>query len=234
MHATVIDTLRYADRLKEAGLDPGQAEAMSRALNDELTEGLVTKPDLDAAVSLLKTDLDDRIAWLKGELDDGISGLKGELDDGITGLKGDLDDRIAPLERDIGKLGGVVSELKLDVGNLGARVDTLEATVDAGFKAVDDRFKAVDDRFKAVDDRFKSMDGKFEAVDAKFRYVFLVLALIVALGLYNAVSPHVLGTMRSDSQPAEPAPASLPAQTPAVDANAAPADRGSAAVNAAR
>ncbi len=184
MHATVIDTLRYADRLKEAGLDPGQAEAMSRALNDELTEGLVTRTHLDDAVTLLKGD----------------------------------------------------------IGHLGARIDTLEATVDAGFKAVDKRFDAMDakfdaklvavdaridamdgkfeSRFEAMDGKFESkfeaMDGKFEskfeAIDAKFRYVFLVLALIVGLGLYNATAPHVLGMLRSDSQRAEPDPAAGSAQ----------------------
>ena len=58
MKATVIDTLRYANRLKNAGVDPGQAEAMSRALNDELTEGLVTKADLDSAVSELGGKID--------------------------------------------------------------------------------------------------------------------------------------------------------------------------------
>ena len=40
---TVIDTLRFANRLKEAGVEPGQAEAMSRAFNDELLEGVATK-----------------------------------------------------------------------------------------------------------------------------------------------------------------------------------------------
>ena len=197
MQATVIDTLRYADRLKRTGLEPGQAEAMSRALNDELTEGLVTRPDLDAAVTLPK-----------GDLDDGVKQLKSALDDGVMRLKGDLD-----------ALGAVVSQLRVDVGALGARVDTLERTVDTGFKAVDDRFKAVDDRFKATDGKF---EAKFEAVDAKFRYVFLVLALIVGLGLYNATAPHLLGKTRSDSQPVEPAPASSPRQASAVDDNARP------------
>ena len=50
MNATVIDTLRYANRLKNAGVEAGQAEAMSRALNHELIEGLATKADLDNAV----------------------------------------------------------------------------------------------------------------------------------------------------------------------------------------
>jgi hypothetical protein len=109
-------------------------------------------------------------------------------------------------------------------------MDTLEATVDAGFKAVDAKFDAklvaVDARIDAMDgkfesrfdamdgkfeSRFEAMDGKFEArfeaMDAKFRYVFLVLALIVGLGLYNATAPHVLGMLRSDLQRAEPDPA---------------------------
>ena len=207
MHATVIDTLRYADRLKDAGLEPRQAEAMSRALNDELTEGLVTKPDLDEAVLLLKGDIDDR-----------FSQLKGDIDDRFSQLKGDLDDR--------------TSQLSIGLANLGARVDTLENTVAVGFKAVDDRFTAMDGKFEAkfeaMDSKFEAMDSKFEAkfeamdskfedVDTKFRHVFLVLTLLVGLGFYNATAPHILGALGGDSQPA--ASASSPAQASTIDAD---------------
>ena len=94
MEPSVIDTLRYADRLKAAGVATRQAEAMSRALNDELAGGVATRQDLDRAVDE----------------------LRGEI----------------------------------------AKVDTLS--------------------------------GNFET---QGRYVFLVLGLIAALGLYNAVSPHL-------------------------------------------
>ena len=57
MEATVIDTLRYADRLKAAGVESNQAEAMSRALNEELAGGVATKDDLDRAVTELKGDI---------------------------------------------------------------------------------------------------------------------------------------------------------------------------------
>ena len=57
MNATVIDTLKYADRLKDAGVEHRQAEAMSRALNDELTGGVATKEDLAQAVVELKTEI---------------------------------------------------------------------------------------------------------------------------------------------------------------------------------
>ena len=47
MDATVIDTLRFADRLKEAGFDPPHAEGMARALGDELADRMLTHADLD-------------------------------------------------------------------------------------------------------------------------------------------------------------------------------------------
>ena len=57
MEVSVIDTLRYADRLKAAGVETRQAEAMSRALNDELAGGVATKQDLDRAVDKLTGEI---------------------------------------------------------------------------------------------------------------------------------------------------------------------------------
>ena len=172
MTATVIDTLRYADRLKQAGVDPGQAEGMSRALNDELTEGLATRKDLD----------------------DAVTGLKGDLDAAVTGLKGDLDD--------------AVTDLKGDIDGLGNRIDVLETKFDSKFDAVDVKFEAMDAKF----------DAKFDGLRSQIKYVFLVLALIAGLGLYNATAPHFLGkNVQADrSSPAVPT-----AQTTADPTNAA-------------
>lgn len=69
MKATVIDTLRFANRLKEAGVEPRQAEAMSRTINDELTEGVVTKHDLDAAVAELKHESAAKFAAIDARFD---------------------------------------------------------------------------------------------------------------------------------------------------------------------
>ena len=66
MAASIIDTLRYARRLKEAGVAPAQAEAMADALAVELVPNLVTKTDLGNAVSMLKADLaalEARLTW---------------------------------------------------------------------------------------------------------------------------------------------------------------------------
>ena len=135
----VIDTLRYSNRLKDAGFPAAQAEEMSRALNDEITSGLATRAD-------------------------------------IRGLKADI--------------GG----LKAEIGALDDKIDALDAKFDAKIDALDAKF---DDKIDAVDTKFEAVDAKIDAVDGKLdtmgRYGLLVMALIVALGLYNAVAPRIGG-----------------------------------------
>ena len=46
MATTAIDTLRFARKLKQAGVPDEQAEAMASALGEELTEHLATKAGL--------------------------------------------------------------------------------------------------------------------------------------------------------------------------------------------
>ena len=101
MKATVIDTLRYANRLKEAGVETGQAEAMSRALNDELTEGLVTKTDLDNAVSELGGQidaLDARFEIRFAEVDAKFAELEGRFDARFAEMDGKFEARFAEMD----------------------------------------------------------------------------------------------------------------------------------------
>jgi len=174
MKATVIDTLRYANRLKNVGIEPGQAEAMSRALNDELTEGLATKTDLDNAVSELG-----------------------------------------------GKIDALDAKFEVRFAEVDARFAEMEGKFDVRFAEMEGKFAEMEGKFVGMEGKFAGMDGKFEAVDAKIdglrsqnRYVFLVLALIAGLGLYNATAPHFLGKI---GQPAAESSRTMPAaEVPAV------------------
>ena len=58
MSDPVIDTLRYADRLKDAGFKPQQAEGMARALADEMADRLITRTDLDGSTSKINGRID--------------------------------------------------------------------------------------------------------------------------------------------------------------------------------
>ena len=57
MIPAVIDTLKFADRLKSAGFPPPQAEGLARVLGDELGERMVTKRDLDDAVQTINATI---------------------------------------------------------------------------------------------------------------------------------------------------------------------------------
>lgn len=61
MATTAIDTLRFARKLKQAGLPDDQAEALASTLGEELTEHLATKADLQ----LLKAEM-LLLKWMVG------------------------------------------------------------------------------------------------------------------------------------------------------------------------
>ena len=183
LNATVIDTLRYANRLKAAGVESGQAEAMSRAINDELTEGVATKADLDDAVVELKGE----IAKVDAKLDAVDAKWGGKFDGMDVKWEGKFD--------------------AMDVKWEG-KFDAMDAKWEGKFDAMDAKWEG----------KFDGMDVKFEALNDRFgthsRHTFLVLALIAALGLYNAAAPHFVGRAPG----AEPAPMStVPTQASPVN-----------------
>ncbi len=55
MSQTLINTLRFADRLKDAGFAGAQAEALARVLGDELIEELPSKGDFQTLQADFKT-----------------------------------------------------------------------------------------------------------------------------------------------------------------------------------
>ena len=78
MAATAIDTLRYARRLRDAGVPHEQAEAMADAIGSELTVQLVTKADLEAATAGLDAGIakvESSVARLSADLDTSFSAL---------------------------------------------------------------------------------------------------------------------------------------------------------------
>ena len=75
-----------------------------------------------------------------------------------------------------------MDELRGEIAKVDAKVDALDAKFDA---------------------KFDALSGRFET---QGRYVFLVLGLIAALGLYNAVAPHLAAVaLQTDSEPAQSA-----------------------------
>ena len=170
----VIDTLRLADRLKESGFEDRQAEGLARALGNEITEHLVTKADLDAAVEIVRGDYR-------------------ALDEKFCGKFDSVDARFDSVD----------SRFDARFDSVDARFDSVDArfdSVDSRFDSVDARFDSVDSRFESVDARFDSVDSRFDALDAKFeakfnalstqiKFIFAMLGVLMALGLVETVLP---------------------------------------------
>ena len=120
MYVPVIDTLRYANRLKDAGVDASQAEAMARAFNDELVHGVATKDDVNQAV----VGLTHEIGRAETELGNEIGRVESELRNEIGRVESELKGEIGRVESELkGEIGRVESELKGEIGRLDERFD---------------------------------------------------------------------------------------------------------------
>ena len=189
MNTTVIDTLRFADRLKEAGFEVPRAEGLARALGDELAEQMVTKRDLEDALHPIRADIKALDAKFEAKFD----ALETRFDA--------IDSRFES------------NDARFDAND--KRFDS----IDARFDANDKRFDSIDARFDANDKRFDSIDARFEALDTKIDSVhreltgkFNILVSVMVLGFsllaglegYSVVSTHLdkSGANSSDGQQA--------------------------------
>ena len=113
MSQTLINTLRFADRLKEAGFAGAQAEALARVLGDELTEQLPSKADFQTLQADFKT-LEGKFDTLEGKfdiLDRRLGALEGKFDT-LEGKFDTLEGKFDILDRRLGALEGKFSVLE--------------------------------------------------------------------------------------------------------------------------
>ena len=116
MSQTLINTLRFADRLKEAGFAGAQAEALARVLGDELTEQLPSKADFQTLQADFKT-LEAKFDGLEARFD----GLEARFDG--------LEERISGLETKFSGLEAKFSGLEAKFSGLEAKFDGLRYTL---------------------------------------------------------------------------------------------------------
>ena len=70
MRTITFDTLSFTRKLRDAGFDERQAEAVVRVMS-EAQEALVTREYFDAKIQTLETRLDakiDKLSWMMGIL----------------------------------------------------------------------------------------------------------------------------------------------------------------------
>ena len=107
----MIDTLKFANRLRSAGFSQEQAEAVADAWADQAREDLPSRLDLagiEDKITRLDGKFDTKLTQLEGKLDSRITQLEGKLDSRITQLDGKFDTKIAQLDGKVDKLTWMV------------------------------------------------------------------------------------------------------------------------------
>lgn len=90
MATAAIDTLRYAEKLKEGGVETSTASQMARALNDELVDYVPTKVELEprfAAIEAAFEAMDARFEALETKFEARFDALEAKIDSLATSLK---------------------------------------------------------------------------------------------------------------------------------------------------
>ncbi|MCF2133893.1 MULTISPECIES: DUF1640 domain-containing protein [Burkholderiaceae] len=98
MAAIAFDTLKFANRLKTAGVPPAQAEAEAEVFADIFEanfDALATKADLRELEMRLDAKVDKGFAEVRGEIDKRFAEFRGELDKRFAEVRGELDKRFA-------------------------------------------------------------------------------------------------------------------------------------------
>ena len=131
MDANVIDTLKFADRLKEAGFESPRAEGLARALGEELGARVLTPIDRDA-IHLSIDGLGTRIDGLETRID----GLEAKFDARFEGVEAKFDGLQARFEGLDTKLDVQHESVKVQLASMGANFKLLVAMFAVGFSLV--------------------------------------------------------------------------------------------------
>ena len=126
MVAPLFDTLKYVERLKDAGVPETQAKAEAEVLRDALSESLVTvlagkediriaKEELQGEIRAVKDQLQNEVRAVKKELHSEIRAVKEELQSEIRAVKEELQSEIRAVKEDVRTLQEETRAIRADM-----------------------------------------------------------------------------------------------------------------------
>ncbi len=126
MIAPLFDTLKYVERLQDAGVPERQAKAEAEVLRDALSESLVTvlagkediriaKDELQGEIRAFREDLQGQIRAVKEELQGEIRAFREDLQGQIRAVKEELQGEIRAIKEDIRTLQEETRAIRADM-----------------------------------------------------------------------------------------------------------------------
>ena len=146
MTRTAIDPPRLAARLKQEGMAAEQADALARALGEELGRHPAPKPGAGA-----RSDLEDPVK--RARLTTEIRMFKWVFGFAILATIAAFVALFESLDR-----------VRMQQSRNNVQMAVLETRMKERFDAVDERFDAVDRQFDAVDKQFEAVDRQLDLI----------------------------------------------------------------------
>ena len=185
MTRTAIDPPHLAARLKQEGMAAEQADALARALGDELGRFPAPKPGAGA-----RSDLEDPVK--RARLTTEIRMFKWVFGFAILATIAAFVALFESLDR-----------VRVQQSRNNVQMAVLETRMKERFDAVDERFDAVDRQFDAIDKQFDAVDKQFKAVDRQLDLIVQRIGGLEAL-LREALSRQRGGSAAGAGGPARP------------------------------
>lgn len=110
-----FDTLGYAKRLRDAGVTVPEAEAHAEAARDFVMAKLVTRNDLDVAITSVRSDLAAR----HRDLEASVAAGRHNLELSVAAVRHDLDGSVTSLREE---MAGIRRDFRAALDNMGLRL----------------------------------------------------------------------------------------------------------------
>ena len=146
---------------------------------------------------------------VRGEMAAEFEAVRGEMAAEFEAVRGEMTAEFKAVR------GEMAAEFKAVRGEMAAEFKVVRGEMAAGFKAVGAKFEVVDAKFEAVDAKIEALGNR---IATQGRFVFLILAILAALGIFNATTPYML---RNELRQALSAPQLAVAQPAPRDSAAA-------------
>jgi outer membrane murein-binding lipoprotein Lpp len=113
--AYAFDTLGYARRLRDAGVTLPEAEDHAEAARDFVMAELVTRNDVDVAITAVRNDLAAR----HRDLETSVAAVRRDLEFSVAAVRHDLNGSVTSLREE---MAGIRRDVRAALDNMGLRL----------------------------------------------------------------------------------------------------------------
>jgi predicted phage-related endonuclease len=104
MSAIVLDTLEYADKLREGGMSEQQAHALAKALAEVVDKQLATKGEIVERETNLKRDIKELETSLRRDMKELETSIQRDMKELETDLRHEIKESEMTLRRDMAEI----------------------------------------------------------------------------------------------------------------------------------